>query len=213
MGKKEYEKLLLSSLERQVKEADNWKMREKANMLAEQGPPREVEKSTMPPAEQDRYDALKEDLSKMMAAAEDDAEKGNLDASKFKIMLADEVKGKMKELEDQYPMKTFTVTSRAEEVCEVCGVRFEALNPNNQQRYDAHFTGAVHRTYAKIREWIEKLKAKNPAERLKADDERDRRGDRDKKGDRDRDRDRRSRSRSKKRSRSKDKARSRSRDK
>merc|ERR1712037_1003205 len=122
----------------------------------------------------------------------------------------------MKELEDQYPTKTFTVTSRAEEVCEVCGVRFEALNPNNQQRYDAHFTGAVHRTYAKIREWIEKLKAQNPAERLKADDERDRRGDRDKKGDRDRDRDRRSRSRSrdkkKERSRSKEK-RSRSRDK
>lgn len=214
----EYEKLLLVSLERQVREADAWHMRETANMMNEQGPPREVEKSTMPPAEKEKYDALKEDLNKMMAAAEEDAEKGNLDASKFKVMLAEDVKSKVKDLEDQYPNKTFTVTSRAEEVCKVCGVRFEALNPNNQQRYDAHFTGAVHRTYAKIRDWIAKLSEKNSGvernadkadnkrggdgDRKERDGDRDRERDRDRKPERDRERERERRRSRSRRSRS-----------
>merc|ERR1712150_408033 len=138
-----------------------------------------------------------------------DAESGNLDASKFKCTLAEEIKTKVKDLEEQWPMKTFTVTSRAEEVCKICGVRLEALNANNQQRYDAHFSGAVHRTYAKIREWIEKLKEnQSEADRLKADKaDRGRRDDekkkdRDRDGDRDRDRDRKDRDRDRRRSRS-----------
>merc|ERR1712039_639106 len=129
-----------------------------------------------------------------------------------------EIKTKVKDLEEQWPMKTFTVTSRAEEVCKICGVRLEALNANNQQRYDAHFTGAVHRTYAKIREWIEKLKEnQSEADRLKADkadrgrrdddkkkdkERDDKKKDRERDGDRDRDRDRKDRDRDRRRSQS-----------
>merc|ERR1712007_286989 len=110
--------------------------------------------------------------------------------SKFKCTLAEEIKTKVKDLEEQWPMKTFTVTSRAEEVCKICGTRLEALTASNQQRYDAHFKGAVHRTYAKIREWIEKLKeTQTEAERMKADTpDRGKRYD-DKKRDKDRDQD------------------------
>merc|ERR1712107_148491 len=77
-------------------------------------------------------------MNKMMAAAEVGAEKGNVDGSKFKAILAHEIKDKMKELEEKYTV-TYTVTHRGEEVCEICGTRYEALIATNHARHAAHF--------------------------------------------------------------------------
>ena len=51
----------------------------------------------------EQYDQMKADMDKMMASAEDEAEKGNIDGSKFKVMLADEIKEKIQELEEPLP--------------------------------------------------------------------------------------------------------------
>jgi len=52
-------------------------------------------------------------MNKMMAAAEEVAEKGDVEGSKFKVILAGEIKAKMKELEEKYTV-TYTVTHRGE---------------------------------------------------------------------------------------------------
>merc|ERR1740139_1639080 len=99
-------------------------------------------------------------MNKMMGAAEEEAEKGNVDGSKFKVMLAGEIKTKIAELEEKY-IVTYTVTHKGEEVCDICGTRTEAFDQKNSARYAAHFTGKVHIAYVRIREWITKIKEKN----------------------------------------------------
>jgi len=153
------------------------------------GTSEKVTANNMPPSTKEQFEQLKQDMNKMMAAAENEAEKGNVEGSKFKVMLADEIKEKVKELEEKY-IVTYDVTHRGEEVCDICGTRYEALTSSNHARYKAHFNGKVHVSYVKIRDWIKELKGKmrkgESGEAEKSD-----RGDR-----RDRDRDRRRRSRS-----------------
>lgn len=157
--KSEYENLLLPVLEAQAREADAWTARERANVQKVSGPPEKVTTNSMPPTVKEQYDALREDMNKMMAAAELEAEKGNVDGSKFKVMLADEIKEKVNDLEAKY-IVTYTVTHRGEDVCDICGTRYEALTATNHARHAAHFQGKVHLTYAKIRDWIKDLRRK-----------------------------------------------------
>mmetsp|Transcript_25912 Transcript_25912/g.40429 ORF Transcript_25912/g.40429 Transcript_25912/m.40429 type:complete len:321 (-) Transcript_25912:7-969(-) len=210
----EYEAQLLPVLEVLAREADQWVAREKANVSKNAGGgPVEVTKNTMTEEEKDQYNQLKEDMNKMMAAAEVEAEKGNVDGSKFKVMLADEIKEKVQELEEKH-IQTFEVTARGEDVCEICGTRYEALTATNHARHAAHFTGKVHLGYVKIRDWIAELRKKRDGDKRPANDDdgkRERRRSksrRDKRaGSRERDRRddrRRSRSRNEKRGRSRD---------
>mmetsp|Transcript_35697 Transcript_35697/g.83558 ORF Transcript_35697/g.83558 Transcript_35697/m.83558 type:complete len:318 (-) Transcript_35697:35-988(-) len=220
--KAEYERALLPVLEGYVKEADAWVNRERANV---QKNTTETDKKAteIPPDVKANLDQLNNDLNKLMAAAEQCAESGDIEGSKFKVTLADEIKTKIKEIEDQH---TWEVKVREEEVCEVCGTRFEALAQKNQARFKAHFTGKVHMAYVKIREWIKELKAKKgegEARPAKADGDRgprkrsrskeERGGGRDRERERGRERGRRSRSRDDRgrRSRSRDDRRQRSR--
>lgn len=161
--KVEYEKSLLPVLEGLVREADAWVSRERANVSKISIDPEQVTANNMPPSVLEQYEQLKKDMNKMIAAAEAEAEKGNVDGSKFKVMLADEIKDKVKELDDKY-IATYTVTHRGEEVCDICGTRYEALTSTNQARHNAHFKGKVHLSYAKIREWITDLRKKNREE-------------------------------------------------
>merc|ERR1719327_667527 len=124
--------------------------------------------------EKEQYNQLKEDMNKMMAAAEVEAEKGNVDGSKFKVMLADEIKEKVQELEEKH-IQTFEVTARGEDVCEICGTRYEALTATNHARHAAHFQGKVHLGYVKIRDWIAELKKKRGIRGDDRDERRDRR--------------------------------------
>mmetsp|Transcript_106771 Transcript_106771/g.185552 ORF Transcript_106771/g.185552 Transcript_106771/m.185552 type:complete len:326 (+) Transcript_106771:116-1093(+) len=185
----EYENQMLPMLEGMVREADAWVAREEANVKKVVGTSEKVTANNMPPSTKEQFEQLKQDMNKMMAAAENEAEKGNVEGSKFKVMLADEIKEKVKELEEKY-IVTYDVTHRGEEVCDICGTRYEALTSSNHARYKAHFNGKVHVSYVKIRDWIKELKGKmrkgESGEAEKSD-----RGDR-----RDRDRDRRRRSRS-----------------
>merc|ERR1712110_195807 len=108
----EYEDQLLPVLENLAREADSWVNREKANVKsAASGPPEKVTTNNMTPVQKEQYDALKADLDKMMAAAETEAEKGNVEGSKFKVMLADEIKAKVQELEEKH-FQTFEVTHK-----------------------------------------------------------------------------------------------------
>merc|ERR1719289_809781 len=91
-----------------------------------------------------------------MASAEELAEKGDIEGSKFKVELADEIKEAIKELEDKFP--EYAVTMREEWVCDVCGTRTEAITENNTARFKAHFTGKVHVGYEKIREWVKDIR-------------------------------------------------------
>lgn len=160
----EYEKQLLPVLEGLAREADSWVSREKANVKAVTGaPPEKVTSNTMTEEQKESYDAMKADLNRMLAAAEEEAEKGNVDASKFKVMLADEVKEKVQELEEKH-LVTYEVTHRGEDVCEICGTRFESQTVQNHARHMAHFRGKVHLAYVKIREWIADLKKKRGIE-------------------------------------------------
>lgn len=156
--KRDYEMQLLPVLEGMAKEADAWVAREKANVKQTvTGEPVKVTTNSMTDAEKETYDALKADLDKMMAAAETEAEAGNIDGSKFKVMLADEIKEKVQEMDEKY-FQTFEVTHRGEDVCEICGTRYEALTATNHARHAAHFQGKVHLGYVKIRDWIADLK-------------------------------------------------------
>merc|ERR1712216_117870 len=101
---------------------------------------------------------LTKDMNKLMSAAEDVAEKGDIDGSRFKVELADEIKIKIKEVQRDY---THNLTGyRPEEVCDVCGQRLEAFDPKNPTRYESHFTGVVHLLYLKICEWYKDLSEK-----------------------------------------------------
>lgn len=191
--KSEYEKQMLPMLESMVREADAWVAREQANVTKVAGSNEKITANNMPPSTKEQFDQLKQDMNKMMAAAENEAEKGNVEGSKFKVMLADEIKEKVKELEEKY-IVTYDVTHRGEEVCETCGTRYEALTSTNHARYKAHFNGKVHVSYVKIRDWIQELK-KNSRKAGGDDSERSDRGDRGDRKDREKtDRRRRSRS-------------------
>merc|ERR1711972_1151160 len=100
--------------------------------------------------------AMTQDMNKMMASAEELAEKGDIEGSKFKVTLAEEIKEKIKELEEKHP--SYTVTLKEEWVCDVCGTRTEAVTEHNTTRFQAHFTGKVHLGYAKIREWVKDIR-------------------------------------------------------
>merc|ERR1719511_316459 len=130
----------------------------------------------MPQSVKDQVDALEVDMNKMMASAEELAEKGDIEGSKFKVMLAEEIKNKVKEIEGKHP--SYTVTLREEWVCDICGTRTEAVTENNETRFAAHFTGKVHLGYAKIREWVKELRKKqrDREERRSGSRDRDRRG-------------------------------------
>merc|ERR1719254_298408 len=111
----------------------------------------------------------------MMASAEELAERGDIEGSQFKVTLAEEIKSKVKDIEDKHP--SYTVTLREEWVCEVCGTRTEAVTEHNTTRFQAHFTGKVHLGYAKIREWVKDIrKRQRDAEVSRCREERD--GDR-----------------------------------
>jgi len=155
--KAEYEKQLLPVLEGLVREADAWVAREQANVQKADGPPERVTTNNMAPSVKETYEQLKDDMNKMMAAAETEAEKGNVEGSKFKVTLANEIKSKIQELEEKH-LVTYTVTHRGEDVCEVCGTRYEALTSTNHARHAAHFTGKVHLAYVKIRDWVKSLR-------------------------------------------------------
>jgi len=180
----EYEKQLLPFLESQVREADAWVSREKANARKGDGKKEETTVSSMPVAVKEQVAQLTADMNKMMAAAEELAEKGDIGGSKFKVVLADEIKKKVTEIEEQYP--SYTVTLKEEWVCDICGTRTEAVTEQNESRFAAHFTGKVHQGYAKIRDWVKVLR-----ERHRKEDERGRRDgsrDRDRRRSRDRER-------------------------
>merc|ERR1711971_1306303 len=132
--------------------------------------------STMPAEVKDQVAQLTEDMNKMMASAEELAEKGDVGGSKFKVTLADEIKEKIKELEDAHP--SYTVTLKEEWVCDICGTRTEPVtDKNSEDRFACHFTGKVHLGYAKIRGWAKDIRA------------RQREGDGDKREEKGRDRD------------------------
>mmetsp|Transcript_118886 Transcript_118886/g.296579 ORF Transcript_118886/g.296579 Transcript_118886/m.296579 type:complete len:339 (-) Transcript_118886:78-1094(-) len=153
----EYEKEFLPFLEAQVREADAWVARERAN--AQKATANASEKttiSTMPDSVKEQVEALTQDMNKMMASAEELAEKGDIEGSQFKVTLAEEIKSKVKDIEDKHP--SYTVTLREEWVCEVCGTRTEAVTEQNTTRFQAHFTGKVHLGYAKIREWVKDIR-------------------------------------------------------
>merc|ERR1712083_1010290 len=99
----------------------------------------------------------KADMDKMVAGAENEAEGGNLEGSKFKLMLANELKEKIKDMEDQY-IKTHTVAYKGEDICDICGARFDSLTSKNVARHQAHFKGALHLFHVKVRQWIKDLK-------------------------------------------------------
>lgn len=186
-------------------EADAWVVRERANAQKAEANAREKTTiNTMPSSVKEQIDQLEADMNKMMASAEELAEKGDIEGSKFKVVLAEEIKNKVKEIEGKHP--SYTVTLKEEWVCDVCGTRTEAVTEANETRFAAHFQGKVHLGYAKIREWVKDL-------RKKQRDGDERRGGRDRAGDRDRERARRrSRSRNdRERDRERGKRRSRSR--
>lgn len=193
----EYEKQLLPFLEAQVREADAWVARERANARKGDGKREETTVSSMPTAVKEQVAQLTADMNKMMAAAEELAEKGDIEGSKFKVVLADEIKKKVTEIEEQYP--NYTVTLKEEWVCDICGTRTEAVTEQNETRFAAHFTGKVHLGYAKIREWVKTLREKHAAF--------DKAGDSGRR-DRSRDADRRKDKERSKRSRSRDKEKS-----
>lgn len=201
----EYEKQILPMLDSFVREADAWVARERANIKGVAGEKLTVNQNTMEPEVSEQYEQLKTDMNKMIAAAEIEAEKGNVEGSKFKVMLADEIKEKVLELEDKH-IVSFDVTQKGEEVCETCGSRYEALTAKNEARYRAHFQGKVHLAYVKIRDWIKELRknelegekrhCREERERRNASQERDRGGDRERRRSRSRrDRDTRDRDR------------------
>lgn len=206
----EYEAQLLPFLESQVREADAWVARERANVQKAEAAEKKTI-STMPAAVKEQVDQLNQDIDKLMAAAEDLAEKGDIEGSRFKVDLAEEIKTKVKEIEAKHP--AYTVNLREEWVCDVCGTRTELITEVNNSRFAAHFSGKVHLGYAKIREWVKELRKKQrdrEVERTKREreaDEKEQNGDRDREKERDRDREGR-----RKRSRSRDRRRSRSRD-
>lgn len=168
----EYERSFLPFLEGQVREADAWVARERANAQKTEANLRDKTTiSTMPQSVKDQIAALEEDMNKMMASAEELAEKGDIEGSKFKVVLAEEIKGKIKELEEKHP--SYTVTLKEEWVCDICGTRTEAVTEANETRFAAHFQGKVHLGYAKIREWVKELRKKQ------RDGEETRRGGRD----------------------------------
>jgi len=187
----EYEKKLLPVMEGLAREADSWVTREASNVKEVAGKTESIVKNTMAPSQKEQYDALKEDLGKMMASAEDEADKGNVEGSKFKVMLAEEIKVKVKELEEAH-LVTYEVTHRGEDVCPICGTRYEALTKTNHARHMAHFEGKVHLAYKKIREWIAKLKPEKSDSPKRSDDKggspkRDRRRSRSRRGDKEKD--------------------------
>jgi len=212
----EYERAFLPFLEGQVREADAWVARERANAQKAEATAREkTTVQTMPANVKEQIVQLEADMNKMMASAEELAESGDIEGSKFKVVLAEEIKNKVKEIEAKHP--SYTVTLKEEWVCEVCGTRTEAVTENNETRFAAHFQGKVHVGYAKIREWVKDLRKKqrDADERrgIYRDRSRDRGGrrrSRSRGGDRDRDRGRR-RSRSRNDGNAEDRRRRRSR--
>eukprot|EP00419_Tripos_fusus_P016764 CAMPEP_0172733762 /NCGR_PEP_ID=MMETSP1074-20121228/108019_1 /TAXON_ID=2916 /ORGANISM="Ceratium fusus, Strain PA161109" /LENGTH=389 /DNA_ID=CAMNT_0013562387 /DNA_START=48 /DNA_END=1218 /DNA_ORIENTATION=- len=155
----EYERSFLPFLEGQVREADAWVTRERANAQKAEATAREkTTVQTMPANVKEQITQLEADMNKMMASAEELAENGDIEGSKFKVVLAEEIKNKVKEIETKHP--SYTVTLKEEWVCEVCGTRTEAVTENNETRFAAHFQGKVHVGYAKIRDWVKELRKK-----------------------------------------------------
>jgi len=214
----EYERAFLPFLEVQVREADAWVSRERANAQKAEVTAREkTTVQTIPANVKEQIVQLEADMNKMMASAEELAESGDIEGSKFKVVLAEEIKNKVKEIEAKHP--SYTVTLKEEWVCEVCGTRTEAVTENNETRFAAHFQGKVHVGYAKIREWVKELRKKqrdgDERRGIYRDRSRDRgarRRSRSRGGDRDRDRGRR-RSRSRNDGNGEDRRRRRSRSK
>lgn len=195
----EYEKDFLIFLEGLVFEADAWIGREKGNCK----PAGKV--TRIPPNVNQNMVALQEQAEKLMADAEDLAEKGELVSSKEAVRRADELRKDMEATREKY-----TFMSVGEEVCEVCGVR---CNPDDQEHYRAHFDGKLHEGYTRVRQTVkdlrEKLKQTPPPKRDEAADrERRRDGGRERAEEKGRDRSRdRGRERPRDRSRERDRER------
>jgi len=195
----EYERSLLSALDKLVRDADSLASKERDTVKKnEVEVPGSTQMKKMPQSTELEISRLTKDMNKLMAAAEENAEKGDVDGSKFKVTLAEEIKSKIDELKADYvrPISKY----RGEEVCEVCGQRLEAFDPKNPSRHEAHFTGLVHNSYIKIRDWFKTLKKKpehsdfrgsgsSSADQQGKSERVDREQDRDRLRDRDRGRD------------------------
>jgi len=155
---KEYEKALIPVLESCVREADAWVARERANVQKAERQAREkAGQIQVPQSVKDTLVQLNTDVDKMMASAEELAEKGEVESSKFKVILADEIKAKVKEIEAKHDYGPQSI--REEWVCDICGTRTEAATTDTRC-YSAHITGQVHLGYMKIREWLGNLRDK-----------------------------------------------------
>jgi len=171
-----YEKQFLPFLESQIREADAWVSRERANVqkTASQYENEKTTISSMPDSVRDQIESMTKDMNKMMASAEDCAESGDIEGSRFKVELSEEIKERITELQDAHP--DYTVNLREEWVCDVCGTRTEAVTEKNTARFQAHFTGKVHLGYAKIREWVRDIRKRQrdaSVVRLKKEEEQD----------------------------------------
>lgn len=177
--KAEYEKSLLRYLEELVRLADDWVARERRNIANANQQIEEVGPNEIAKAEIKRLNAQ---AATLLKEAEDCAESGNVEESKAKLDLADEVKQKAGEWENK------AKALRTEDVCEVCGSRMESGDA--QRARFRHLEGKIHLGYKRIREFLGELKER-VEKRRKDPDSKDRRRSRSPRGeDRDRTRDR-----------------------
>mmetsp|Transcript_145307 Transcript_145307/g.253596 ORF Transcript_145307/g.253596 Transcript_145307/m.253596 type:complete len:310 (+) Transcript_145307:145-1074(+) len=142
----EYEKGLVRYLEELVRLADEWVARERrnianANAQIEESGPNEVAKAEIK--------RLNGQAAGLIAEAEEAAETGNIEDSKAKLDLADEVKQKAAEWENK------AKALRTEDVCEICGSRMESGDA--QRARFRHLEGKIHLGYKKIRSFLADL--------------------------------------------------------
>jgi len=97
---------------------------------------------------------LTKDMTQLMTTAEELAQMGDVERSKLKIAFAEEIKNKIDKLNAERVGPKW-------EVCDVCGQRLLANDPNNPARYEEHFSGVAHNAYVKIREWLKTVKSRN----------------------------------------------------
>jgi len=179
----DWERKLKAYLEDLVRGADDWVARERrniadANRMLEEGGPNEVARGEIK--------KLNDSAAELLAAAENDAEAGNIQESKMKAEKAEDLKKKATEYEDKAKL------ARIDDVCEVCGSRMESGDVT-YARFK-HQEGKVHVGYVKIREWLAELRTRVRAYDIRDEKENEakrearRERSRSRRGDRDRER-------------------------
>jgi len=150
--RREYEQGLRTYLEGVVRDADDWVAREKRNIqftnqqLADSGP-NDVAKQEIA--------KLREQVQLLYGEAEEVAEKGDIEGSKAKTLLAEQVKIKA----EDYESKARAPIS--ELVCEICGLRTEG---GDESRRFTHLQGKIHLGYARLRDALAALRKKHREE-------------------------------------------------